>query len=388
MANDSKPSRVQDPPSTEPRAVVTVPAGEPMKERPPRDVRRRASKVLHFLAAMFLFILAIQLMKKGAQALSPSLEGTFPFDNGVSTLGLGWLGAYLVLSGSPVAAIALSLFAAGATTRIQTFTMLTGSRLGASFIVLLVGFLYAMRSHNRRESVGMGVLALSMTAIVYVPGMFLAYGLLKSGALDGVQWHASTEINGVIDAVWGPLVSFADRLLPGPALLILGLGVILGSFKLLDLVLPSLDGERHAESRGHWLKKPWPMFFLGMLAALLTLSVSVALTVLVPLASKGYIRREEAIPYIAGANITTLADTLVAAMILGNPVGVQVVLAEAIGVAVITLLLLGFAYRPLQRGVMALDEWIVTTTPRLVAFVAILFLMPVGLLFSGRLVGM
>jgi hypothetical protein len=37
---------------------------------------------------------------------------------------------------------------------------------------------------------------------------------------------------------------------------------------------------------------------------------------------------------------------------------------------------------------MALDEWIVTTTPRLVAFVAILFLMPVGLLFSGRLVGM
>jgi Na+/phosphate symporter len=389
MTNESNPSRVDDPPSVEPRAVVTVPDGEPVKkERPQKELRRRASKILHFLAAMFLFILAIQLMKKGAQAVAPDLEGTFPFDNGVSTLGLGWLGAYLVLSGSPVAAVALSLFAAGATTRIQTFTMLTGSRLGASFIVLLVGFLYAMRSHNRRESVGMGVLALSMTAIVYVPGMFLAYGLLKSGALEGVQWQASSELNGVIDAVWGPIVSLADRLLPGPLLLILGLGVILGSFKLLDMVLPSLDGERHAESRGHWLKKPWPMFFLGMLAALLTLSVSVALTVLVPLAAKGYIRREEAIPYIAGANITTLADTLVAAMILGNPVGVQVVLAEAIGVAVITLLLLAFAYRPLQTTVMALDEWIVATTPRLVAFVAILFLMPIGLLFSGRIVGM
>jgi hypothetical protein len=113
--------------------------------------------------------------------------------------------------------------------------------------------------------------------------------------------------------------------------------------------------------------------------------VSVALTALVPLASKGYIRREEALPYIAGANITTLADTLVAAMILGNPVGVQVVLAEAIGVALVTLVLLALFYRPLQRSVIALDDWIVATTPRLVVFVAGLFLLPVGLLFSGRL---
>jgi sodium-dependent phosphate cotransporter len=263
--------------------------------------------------------------------------------------------------------------------------MLTGSRLGASFIVLLVGFLYAIRSQNRRESIGMGVLALSMTAAVYVPGMLVGYGLLKAGVLSGIHWQTSAELNTVIDAVWGPLVTFAGDALPGPLLFPVGLAVILASFKLLDQVLPSLDGERHAESRRHWLKRPWPMFGLGCLAALLTLSVSVALTVLVPLASKGYIDRREAIPYIAGANITTLADTLVAAMILGNPVGVQVVLAEAIGVAAVTLVLLAVAYRPLSRGILGLEEWIVATTPRLVLFVAGLFILPVGLLFSGRL---
>ncbi|HYH27626.1 MAG TPA: hypothetical protein VEA19_02485 [Actinomycetota bacterium] len=359
---------------------------------PPKGQRRRfrlgstVSKLLRFLGAMFLFILAIQLMKRGADAVAPRLQGTFPVDNGISTLGLGWLSAYLVLSGSPVAAAGLALFAAGATTRMQTFTMLTGSRLGASFIVLLVGFIYAIRNRRRRESIGMGVLALSMTALVYVPAMFLAYGLLKSGALDGVNWHASAELNGAIDAAWGPIVSVADRALPGPLLFPLGLGVILASFKLLDLVLPQLDGEKHASARGHWLRNPWMMFGLGMLAALLTLSVSVALTILVPLASKGYVRREEAIPYIAGANITTLADTLVAAMILGNPVAVQVVLAEAIAVAAVTVLLLALAYRPLVKGIMALDNWIVARNRRLVAFVVILFLLPIALLFSGRLV--
>jgi solute carrier family 34 (sodium-dependent phosphate cotransporter) len=342
-------------------------------------------KTLSFLGALFLFILAIQLMKEGAAAIAPRLQGTFPVDNMISTLGLGWLGAYVVLSGSPVALAALALENAGATNDLQTFTMLTGSRLGASFIVLLVGFLYAIRSRNRRDSIGIGVLALTMTAVVYVPAMFLGYGAYKAGLLGGIEWHASAGLINAIDAVWGPIVNAGADVLPGPLLFPIGLAVILASFKLLDQVLPALDGERQAESRLDWMRRPWPMFALGCLAALLTLSVSVALTVLVPLASKGYVSRREAIPYIAGANATTLADTLVAAMILGDPTGVQVVLAQAVAVLVITILLLALAYRPLQLVVLALDDWIVATTPRLVLFVVGLFLLPVGLLFSGRL---
>ena len=129
------------------------------------------------------------------------------------------------------------------------------------------------------------------------------------------------------------------------------------------------------------------MFGLGCLVALLTLSVSVAITVLVPLAAKGYLDRREAMPYIMGANITTLADTLVAAMILGRPEGVHVVLAEAIAVAFVTIVYLVFFYRPLQNAIMALDEWVVTSTKRLMLFVACLFVLPGILLLSGRIIG-
>jgi ABC-type Fe3+ transport system permease subunit len=74
--------------------------------------------------------------------------------------------------------------------------MLSGSRLGASFVVLLVGFLYALRNRgrNRGESIGMGVLALSLTAIVYVPGMLIGYAILKSGVLGGIHWSASSDV--------------------------------------------------------------------------------------------------------------------------------------------------------------------------------------------------
>jgi solute carrier family 34 (sodium-dependent phosphate cotransporter) len=349
---------------------------------------RIALRIATFAVALFLFVLAIQLMKEGAKALAPTLEDSPLFSNAVSTLGFGWLGAYVVLSGSPIAAVALSLYVGGATTELQTFTMLSGSRLGASFVVLLVGFLYALRNkgRNRGESIGMGVLAMSLTAVVYVPGMLIGYWILKSGLLDGIGWSASHDVLSVVDVIWGPALDLITRL-PGWTLLPIGLGLILLAFRLLDTVLPQLDGERHGSRRVEWMKRPWPMFALGCVVATLTLSVSVALTLLVPLASRGYITRRESIPYIMGANITTLADTLVAAMILGNPVAVHIVLAEAIAVSVVSLFYLAMLYGPLTRGIMALDEWVVSTNRRLWLFVAILFVLPALFLTSGIWIG-
>lgn len=347
-----------------------------------------AGRVAFFVLALFLFVLAIQLMKEGAKSIAPTLSDSPLFSNAFSTLGAGWLGAYIVLSGSPVAAVALSLYVGGAMTELQTFTMLSGSRLGAAFVVLLVGFLYAVRNRgrNRSESIGMGVLALSLTAVVYLPGMVLGYGILKTGVLDGIRVSASEDVLSVIDYIWGPALDLLTRL-PGWSLLPLGLGIVLVSFRFLDRVLPQLDGDRHGGRFADWLRRPWPMFALGCVVATVTLSVSVALTVLVPLASRGYLKREESIPYIMGANITTLADTLVAAMVLGNAVAVHIVLAEAIAVSVVSLVYLGLFYRPLSRWLMALDEWVVESPRRLWLFVACLFVLPAIFLTSGIWIG-
>ena len=186
--------------------------------------------------------------------------------------------------------------------------------------------------------------------------------------------------------VWGPALDLLTQL-PGWTLLPVGLGIILLSFRFLDRVLPQLDGERHGGAREAWLKRPWPMFALGCVVATLTLSVSVALTVLVPLASRGYLKREESIPYIMGANITTLADTLVAAMVLGNAVAVHIVLAEAIAVSVVSLVYLGLFYPLLRRWIMGLDEWVVASPRRLWIFVAVVFILPALFLTSGVWIG-
>jgi Na+/phosphate symporter len=351
-------------------------------ERSPWFVIR---KVLLFLPAIFLFILAIQLMKSGAAAVGPSIEGQFPFANGLSSMGTGWLGAYFVLSGSPVAATAISLFGAGTITKLEAFAMLSGSRLGASFIVLLTGFLYAMKHKDRPrgDSIGIGIQAMTMTAITYIPGMLLGYSIIRAGWLDGFNLHATGKLEAILGKLWGPIVDLAEQHLPGWALFLTGLGVILIAFNLIDRVLPQVSSDATASKRAAWLKNPWTMFALGCLVATLTLSVSVALTVLVPLAAKGYVKRDEAIPYIMGANITTLADTLVVAMLQPTPVAAQIVLAEAIGVTIVSLIILAFFFKPVKRTVIGLDDWLVATNLRLAVFVGVLFILPVTFLLSG-----
>ncbi len=352
------------------------------------DVQKPGSfflgRVLLFVPAMFLFILAIQLMKTGAAAIGPSIEGSFPFANPASTLGTGWLGAYLVLSGSPVAATTISLFGAGSLTQLETLSMLSGSRLGASFIVLVTGFLYTLRRPGQRSAgLAVGIQAMTMTMVQYLPGMLLAYLIFRSGALDGVQWHASGKLDAALGKLWGPIVDAAETHLPGWALFVVGIATILVSFNLIDKILPQIDSNSAVSKRRAWLKHPWTMFLLGCIVATLTLSVSVALTVLVPLAVKGYVKRDEALPYIMGANITTLADTLVVAMLQKTPIAAQIVLAEAIGVTIVSVVILAFFYAPTKRSVLTLDDWLVSDTRRMWTFVAALFAVPLLAIGSG-----
>jgi hypothetical protein len=83
------------------------------------------------------------------------------------------------------------------------------------------------------------------------------------------------------------------------------------------------------------------MFAVGLGVTALTLSVSVSLSLLVPLAARGYVRRENVVPYILGANITTFIDTLFAGALVGHPDGVRIV---AVLMATVTALSLPLVF--------------------------------------------
>lgn len=330
-----------------------------------------------------LFVTALGLMKAGAADLIPALHGSVFTDNGWSTLGLGWLGSCLVLSGSPVAASSLTLLDGGAINRTQAFTMLTGSRLGASFVVLVVGVAYSLRNQSqgqRRAPVSIGVLSLMMTAVIYLPGAAIGYALLQRGTFDRLDIGTSPRLTSLTDSAFGWAVDAVKSFAPGWTLFPIGLVLLVAGFNAIDRVLPRVGAEDLDHREVAWSARVWPMFLAGCAVTLVTLSVSVSLTLLVPLVAKGHVRRSNTLPYIAGANITTLVDTLVAAILIGDQDAVRVVVAVTSVVTVLTVVVLLTVYPALRRALLAAARFILASNRRLAGFAAVLFVIPLVLI--------
>lgn len=346
-------------------------------------VSRRLLKIGYVIIGLFLFILALRMLSKGAGGMGPFLKQNLGIENGLNTLGFGWLFAYGVLSGSPVASIALSFLDSGVITPLQTFTMITGSRLGASFIVLVIGFIYYLRGRQRAASISIGILALSVTATTYLPALAIGYWLLDGGLLDGVTLALPSQVFDVVETVFDPVVAWTLAHTNNLLVFLLGIGILLSAFNLLDRALPHVDAEHNAFGRvGGLIYRPMAMFALGAFVTTLTLSVSVSLSILVPLSARGFIRRENTLPYIMGANITTFIDTLIASLLIKNRAGFTVVLTEIISITLISMVILLFFYRSYERLILRLLDRVVNDTPILVSFMVVMVVVPILLLFA------
>jgi len=337
-------------------------------------------KVGLVVIAIFLFILALQVLKEGAGGLRPLLE-RFDVAGGINSLGFGWLGAHLVLSGSPVAATALTLFAARVTTDVETFAMIAGSRMEAAFVVLLVGFTYYLRGRGGVTSVFVGVLDFLVTATVYLPALVMGYLMLVSGWLDGFHLSLPGQASDLMALTYDPLVERMTSYLPDWGSFLLGLGLLLVSFNIFDRALPELDPE-HSRFREipRIIYRPAVMFLFGSAVTMIVPSVSVSLGLLVPFSARGYVRRENIIPYIMGANVATFSDTLLASLLVNAPQAFAIVFLQAASVGVMSLIVILLFYGPYQHLMERALAWLTNDQRRLGLFVAVILIAPLVLM--------
>jgi len=333
-------------------------------------------KLVYVVGALALFVLALQLLKSGAGGLKPVLNG-ISADGAAGLLGFGWLGSYMVMSGSPVAAIALSLFSGGTISDVETFAMINGTRMGASFIVLFVGFLYYVGRRRDPDSLYIGVVALLTAMTLWAPVVPLGALALHEGWFDGVRFGSPGALVSIVNTIYDPIVVRADEHLPRLALFGIGVPALLGAFYVFDRALPNLEAPGPTFERlSQYAQRRLPMFLFGSAVTLLTLSVSLSLTILVPLTMKGYLKRQHLIPYIMGANITTWIDTLFASLLLNTPRAFTIVFTEMAVGASVSLFVLVFLYEPYSRAILALAHRITASRRGFVVFLATILVVP------------
>lgn len=344
-------------------------------------VRVHLGKITLFAISLFLFILAIFLMKEGAWAIAPLIRSHFSVTNSANSLGFGWLFACVIMSGSPVAAASLTFFDAGVVDDLSAFAMITGSRMGASFIVLFLGFLYILRGRDRANSLSMGLLSLTVTGTTHLLSLPLGAVLLATDALDAIQFKSGALLNSAFDAVIEPIAAALTNLLPEWAVFVVGLGIILISFSLFDRCLPDMTLKESQVGRvSRLVYRPRVMLLLGAVVTMISMSVSLSLSILVPLSQRGFIRRENVIPYIMGANITTFIDTLLAAVLLNNPPAFTIVLVEMLSVALVSVVILTLFFHQYQSGMLSLVSWVTRSNRNLILFLGAILVAPVVLM--------
>ena len=385
MKNDLQDSDLKTTVTDLPEVPATQPDGESdMGAETAQRLWQRIAwpKIGLFIVSLFLFILALTLMKDGARGLAPVVEERFSLDNAANTMGFGWLFAYVVMSGSPVAASALTFLDAGIISTVQTFTMIIGSRMGASFIILFIGFIYVLRGRNRTTSLSMGLLSFTVTGTLQAGALIIGTLLLSSGLLNRFDLGDGMALMAITDLLFDPISQFLQSVLPTWALFVVGLGIILVTFNLFDKCLPEMTIKESQVGRmSRLVYQPMIMFLLGSAVTLVSMSVSVSLSILVPLSHRGFVRRENVIPYIMGANITTFIDTLLAALLLNNPDAVAVVLAQMLGVALTSLIILLVAFKAYERSCLRFVSWVTDKNLNLALFILTIFIVPIILVF-------
>jgi len=333
-------------------------------------------------AVILSFLFAVTLLGAATEAAEPMLTDLLEavVVDDASALGLAWVSTYVLTNGSVIAALAISLFTIDVLTPAQLFVMVAGSRLGSAAIVVFIGALdYVQRRRfSLQRSVSMGLLTFLLTLSIYLPvtiGGYLALPSLR-GPLAAVSagWAGGIQFLTVFDPATTAITAAIG---PGPAFV----GAVLllfGSLNLFDRLLEHVDTATIRRRFLSRLGNTWMSFLVGFVLTGATTSVAFSIGVIVPLYNRGYVEREELIPYVLGANLGTLFDTLVVAATLQSPVAVTVVLALFVASTLLTLLVLVFA-DAYVRGIVAIDTRVAEDRRAFVGFILLLVAVPVVL---------
>jgi sodium-dependent phosphate cotransporter len=227
----------------------------------------------------------------------------------------------------------------------------------------------------------MGLLSFVVTGFTYALGLFIGIAIMQMGLLGFVHIGANVALGNLMDWLYTPLAQLLLSFFPRWSLFLLGMGIIILSFKLFDRCLPQMAiKESHVGGISRLVYRPWVMFILGALVTLISMSVSMSLSILVPLSSRGFVRRENVIPYIMGANITTFIDTLFAALLFENPYAFVIVLTEIVSIVLVSLFILIFAYRHYERIMLQFVARVTDANRNVLFFMIAILLIPMLLL--------
>ncbi len=345
-----------------PQALAQPPA---LSQPPVRRGWQAWRQGLLALAALYLFIVAINLMSHGLKTIADVPDSKAYLQqkvfskaaHPVAGLCIGILVTSVVQSSSFTTSFTVGLVVAGELSMMAAIPIIMGANVGTSVTNILVSLAHLRRRREFRRSLGGAIVHdfFNVLTVLTLLPLELAFGVISRPAGAFARWLEAANFFtanpgkfNILKIAVEPPAKAADWLLldllglsktVGGAIEA-GLAVVLLFVALIYMVrmLQGLLKERLAGLFSRTLfRNHWISFMVGLIATASIQSSSVTTSLVVPLVGAGILTLRQIFPYTLGANIGTtvtaiLAGLALAAIACGQ--GPAAVSAAAAGLAV------------------------------------------------------
>ena len=307
---------------------------------------------------------------------------------------VGILATSLVQSSSTTTSITVGLVAANALTIEGAIPIVMGANIGTSVTNTIVSLAHVSRREEFQRAFAGATLhdffnwlaVLLLFPLEYMTGFLARSSRAVTGWLEGA---GGIEVFNPLKAIVRPTAEFVSGLLgeSGALTLIVGLGLLMGSLKLLVDLLKVIMSDRAEQVLHRTLfRSPVAAILAGTGMTVMVQSSSITTSAIVPLVGAGVVSLEQLFPFTVGANIGTTITAMLAALSTASPAAVAVAIAHLIFNLSATLLI--YVPRPMRRIPLALARRLgkLASENRLIAAVYIIvvfFGIPLLLLFAS-----
>lgn len=306
------------------------------------------SQWLVLCVLIYFMLLAVSIIGNGFNTMTAGhADGLFEFaSNPITGLIIGILATALIQSSSTVTSIIVAMVAGGLPITLAV-PMMMGANVGTSITntIVSMGHIHDKTEYEKAfQAATIHDVFNLMAVIIFLP-LEMIFHLLERISSELVSWmHSDTAVAvggfNPIKAVTKPINEQLQWLLgdlsngyAGAIMIVLGVGLIVGSITFLGRIMKTLMVGRAKtllyKSIG---RGPMSGIASGTAVTVLVQSSSTTTSLMVPLVGSGVLTARDIYPFTLGANIGTCITALIAAM------GISGIMAEpALQIALVHL---------------------------------------------------
>ena len=297
-------------------------------------------KIVLLAGYLYLFLLSIDMMgtsmKMFGKGFSENLISST--SNPVVGLFVGILATAIIQSSSTTTSIVVGLVGGGALTPATAIPIVMGANIGTSVTSILVSLANMNFSSEFRRSFAASVVHDFFNFLAVLVLFPLQYYTNFLGYSSDMMANAFRNVGGLsflnpVKAITKPVVYFISGLVQdvGWVLLLIALLFLFIALRQMVATLRTLVLKK-AESLFDTVlfKTAFRAFIVGLVLTCAVQSSSITVSLVVPLAGAGLLTLAQIFPYTLGANVGTTITAVLASLVTGQIVAVQVAFAHVL----------------------------------------------------------